>query len=622
VSRHVTVVLAGALAATSLAVAGPSASASTGPSTAVSTLASGWEPRPAQYDGSVTRTDLRIPMDDGVVLRGDLTLPTGADGEPVARPLPVVVTITAYNKSATGGAGSALAGAPPSYLVSRGYAQLTVDARGTGSSGGEWGAFSRREAKDAGAVVEWAHSRRWSNGRVGMTGPSYMGISQLFAASRQPAGLRAIFPQVPAADVYRDVVASGGQVDVGFIPLWLGLVTGAGLVPPAYGADDPEAGFSTLIDRLTTATTFTAPLLADAVLGRDPAYDGRFYRDRSPIEVIDRVEVPTFLVAGQDDLFQRGTPMVFDALRQRGVPVKMVVGPWDHLQGSSGAGLADAGYGSLSELQLRWFDHHVRGLPDPALDRDIPPMTYYEQGSDRWVTRGQWLARDLEPTTLRLSGSAVPALSPGTLTSGEVTAGESVVPPVPVSGVCTRSANQWTAGIMQQVWADNPCLRDNRLNDLTGVVFETKPMTSTMRIQGPINARLLTSTPSGDGMWSVTVEDVAPDGTVDRLTGGWQVISHRSLDRSRSTYVDGELVQPWHPFTRAAREPLEGVAPVDVEVFPTGAAIRPGHRLRVSVQAFDVPHLLPPLPDAPSTLVPLTIHTSPQHPSTITLPTR
>jgi putative CocE/NonD family hydrolase len=622
VSRHVTVVLAGALAATSLAVAGPSASASIGPSTAVSTLASGWEPRPAQYDGSVTRTDLRIPMDDGVVLRGDLTLPTGADGEPVARPLPVVVTITAYNKSATGGAGSALAGAPPSYLVSRGYAQLTVDARGTGSSGGEWGAFSRREAKDAGAVVEWAHSRRWSNGRVGMTGPSYMGISQLFAASRQPAGLRAIFPQVPAADVYRDVVASGGQVDVGFIPLWLGLVTGAGLVPPAYGADDPEAGFSTLIDRLTTATTFTAPLLADAVLGRDPAYDGRFYRDRSPIEVIDRVEVPTFLVAGQDDLFQRGTPMVFDALRQRGVPVKMVVGPWDHLQGSSGAGLADAGYGSLSELQLRWFDHHVRGLPDPALDRDIPPMTYYEQGSDRWVTRGQWLARDLEPTTLRLSGSAVPALSPGTLTSGEVTAGESVVPPVPVSGVCTRSANQWTAGIMQQVWADNPCLRDNRLNDLTGVVFETKPMTSTMRIQGPINARLLTSTPSGDGMWSVTVEDVAPDGTVDRLTGGWQVISHRSLDRSRSTYVDGELVQPWHPFTRAAREPLEGVAPVDVEVFPTGAAIRPGHRLRVSVQAFDVPHLLPPLPDAPSTLVPLTIHTSPQHPSTITLPTR
>lgn len=588
-----------------------------------------WEPRPATHPGTVTRTDLAIPMDDGVVLRGDLTLPADADGRAVKGRFPVIVTITAYNKSATAGPASGLAGAPADYLVRRGYAQLTVDARGTGSSEGVWRAFSRREAKDAGAIVEWAHSRRrpWSNGRIGMSGPSYMGISQLFAASRKPAGLKAIFPQVPAADVYRDVVASGGQIDAGFIPLWLGLVTGAGLVPPAYGAQDPEAGFGVFIDRFTTATTFTAPLLAEAVLGQDPAYDGPFYRERSPIRVIDRIDVPTFLIAGQDDLFQRGTPLVFDALRRRGVPVKMIVGPWDHLQGSSGAEVGRAGYGSLAELQLRWYDRWVRGKRDRALRRDIPPMTYYEQGTDRWVTRGQWLARDLEPTTFRLSGSATPALAPGSLVSGRasrVEAGESVVPPVPVSGLCTRSANQWTAGIMAQVWAENPCLRDNRLNDLTGVVFETEPMTEPLRIQGPINARLFTSTPSGDGMWSVTVSDVAPDGTVDRLTGGWQVISHRRLVRRKSTFLDGELVQPWHPFTRRAREPLaEGrVAPVDVEVFPTGAAIRPGHRLRISIQAFDVPHLLPTAPDLPATLAPLTIHTSPQRPSTVTLPTR
>jgi len=603
----------------------PIASAATAPVPPTAPAAS-WEPRGEQFPATVTRTDLRIPMDDGVVLRGDLTLPADADGTPLHRRFPVVVTITAYNKQAVGGAGG-LAGPGPEYLVRRGYAQLTVDARGTGASEGVWGAFSRREAKDAGQVVAWAHSpkRPWSNGRIGMTGPSYMGISQLFAASRQPAGLKAIFPQVPAADVYRDVVASGGQVDVGFIPLWLGPVTGTGLIPPAYGADDPDSGLALLVDRLTTATTFTAPLLADAVLGRQPAYDGRFYRDRSPIEVIDRVDVPTFLIAGQDDLFQRGTPMVFDALRRRRVPTKMIVGPWDHLQGSSGAGVGEAGYGELAELQLRWFDHYVKGRPDPTLDADIPPLTYYEQGTDRWVTRGQWLARDLRPTTLALSGSAVPALAPGRLVAAaDVEAGTSVVPPVPVSGLCTRSANQWTAGILQQAWPDSPCLRDNRLNDLTGVVFETDPLARTLRIQGPINARLFTSTPSGDGMWSVAVEDVAPDGTVDRLTGGWQVISHRELVRERSRYLDGRLVQPWHPFTKRAREPLaEGaVAPVDVEVFPTGAAIRPGHRLRISVQAFDVPHLLPPVPDVPSALVPLTIHTSPQRPSVVTLPTR
>ncbi|HEX6150119.1 CocE/NonD family hydrolase [Nocardioides sp.] len=618
-----------ATAATALALLiplTPAAAAAVDPASSPAERDAAWAPRPARFAGTVTRTDLRIPMDDGVVLRGDLTLPADAAGKPVDRRFPVVITITAYNKQAMGGAGG-LAGPGGEYLVRRGYAQLTVDARGTGASEGVWGAFSRREARDAGQVVAWAHSRKrpWSNGRIGMTGPSYMGISQLFAASRRPPGLKAIFPQVPAADVYRDVVASGGQIDVGFIPLWLGLVTGTGLVPPADGVQHPESAIGHLVDRLMTATTFTAPLLGDAVLGGQPAYDGPFYRERSPIEVIDRVDVPTFLIAGQDDLFQRGTPMVFDALSRRGVPTKMIVGPWDHLQGSSGAEVGDAGYGDLAELQLRWFDRYVQGRPDRTLDADIPALTYYEQGSDRWVRRGRWLARDLRPRTLALSGSATPGLAPGRLvTPGVVDAGRTVVPPVPVSGLCTRSANQWTAGILQQVWPDSPCLRDQRFNDLTGVVFETAPLKKRLRIQGPINARLFTSTPSGDGMWSVTVSDVAPDGTVDPLTGGWQVVSHRALVRSRSRYLEGRLVQPWHPFTRRARQPLAdgAVAPVDVEVFPTGAAIRPGHRLRVSIQAFDVPHLLPPVPDLPGTLLPLTIHTTPQRPSIVILPTR
>ena len=52
----------------------------------------------------------------------------------------------------------------------------------------QWAAFSRREDKDAGEIVEWAHSRKrpWSNGRIGMNGPSYLGISQIFAAGAHP----------------------------------------------------------------------------------------------------------------------------------------------------------------------------------------------------------------------------------------------------------------------------------------------------------------------------------------------------------------------------------------------------------------------------------------------------
>lgn len=629
VNRHLTRLATSV--ATVLAAVACSLVASAAPATAVPAdptgrpvdRASGWQPRPAQYAGTVTTRDLKIRMDDGVVLRGDLVRPTRADGTPVSRPLPVIITITAYNKSALASAGG-LGGAPPSYLVKRGYLQLTVDARGTGSSEGTWGAFSRREGKDATAVVNWAARQPWSDGTSGMTGPSYMGITQIFAAAGHPKGLRAIFPQVPGADVYRDVVASGGQIDVGFIPLWLGLVTGTGLVPPAYGAGEPEHGFQWLTDRLMTATTFTAPLVAAALLGGDPALDGKFYRDRSPIRVIDQVRVPTFFISGEYDLFQRGTPLLFERLQRHGVPTRIITGPWDHLQGSSGAEVGRAGYGSLEELQLRWFDHYVKGRRDPRLLTDIKPYTYFEQGTGRWVRTGAYVDRDLSATSFRLSGDASLGGRNGSLVRSGAKPGTALLPPLPVTGLCTRSANQWTAGVANMVWPDNPCFHDNRLNDYAGVTFQTGRLTRTLRLQGPINARLYASSPTGDGMLSVAISDVAPDGTVTRLTGGWQVMSHRALDRGRSRYLDGKLIQAYHPFTRAAKSklPADKVAPIDVEVFPTGAAIRKGHRLRITIQAFDVPHLLSPLPDLPGQLAPLTLHASRRYPSVLTVPTR
>ncbi|MFC6343734.1 CocE/NonD family hydrolase, partial [Nocardioides hankookensis] len=584
--------------------------------------AADWKARPAVYPGTVTQSDLAIPMSDGTVLRGDLVLPAKADGTAVDKRFPVIVTITAYNKS-SGSFSGGLTGSAPDYLVQRGYAHLTVDARGTGSSEGVWGAFSRREDKDAGEVVEWAHSRKrpWSNGRIGMNGPSYLGMSQIFAAGARPAGLKAIFPQVPAADVYRDVVASGGQVDVGFIPLWLGLVTGTGVIPPAVTATDPQSGLTALADHLSAVGTFTLPLLLDAVAGGDSAYDGKFYRDRSPGRVINRVNVPTFLVGGEFDIFQRGTPLLFENLQGRGVPTKMIIGPWDHLEGSSAADIDKAGYGTLNELQLRWFDRYVRGVKDKTLDTDIPPITYYEQGSGHWTKAQHWMGKQ-HAESFRLTGSAAAGGGIGKLTQGPVVAGKAYVPPVPVSGLCTRSTNQWTAGLPEAALADLPCFTDNAPNDKTGVVFQTDPLTKALRLRGPINARLFTSSVSGDGMLSVSVSDVAPDGTVSRLTGGWQVVSQRALDRSRTRFLDGEVLQPFHPFTKASKKPLASgqVAPVDVEVFPTAAKIAKGHRLRIAIQSFDVPHLLPTVPDLPSTLTGLTIHNSAAHPSVLTIP--
>ena len=606
------------------ALAGAPASAADGTSTTASPFASGWTPRGEDYPKTVTEKDLDIPMADGTVLHGDLMLPADADGTAIDAKFPVIVTITAYNKGVQSYAGG-LAGGDPAYLVKRGYAQLTVDARGTGTSEGQWCAFCTLEDQDATAIMNWAHDQAWSNGDTAMDGPSYMGIDQIFAASGRPAGLKAIFPQVPAADVYRDVVASGGQIDVGFIPLWLGLVTLTGLIPPT--SPTPSTLLTLLkqvVDHTGGALSFTGPLMLEALLGGEPAYDGDFYKQRSPINVVGDVDVPTFLVSGEYDLFQRGTPLLFENLDKRNVPVKMVIGPWNHLQASGGTGFDKAGYGTLGEMQLRWFDHYVKGIADPALDSDIAPITYYEQGPGDWRTTQHWVGPDRTAGTYYLSGTSQMAGAAGGLTTdrSDVTAGSSTLLPIAVAGLCTRSTDQWTAGLLGEVPLPNPCNTNNSLNDLAGLVFSTPPVTRKVALQGPINAHLFVSSTSGDGLLSVAVEDEAPDGTVSRLTGGWQVISQRALDQSRSRYLDGRLIQPYHPFTKASQENLAPgeVAPVDVEIFPTGAAIEPGHRLRIAVQGFDVPHLLPPLNNLLGDLTPITIHASAEYPSSVTVP--
>jgi predicted acyl esterase len=55
-------------------------------------------------------------------------------------------------------------------------------------------------------------------------------------------------------------------------------------------------------------------------------------------------------------------------------------------------------------------------------------------------------------------------------------------------------------------------------------------------------------------------------------------------------------------------------------VFPTAARVAKGHRLRIAIQSFDVPHLLPTVPDLPGTLTGLTIHSSAAYPSVLTIP--
>ena len=326
-----------------------------------------WQERPATYGVHVTE-DVPVTMSDGTVLRVNVYRPANADGTAVERRFPVILTQTPYNKSAP------QLGFRNDYLVSHGYVQVVADVRGTGSSQGAWDSFGANEQRDGAELVRWAHSssRPWSNGDVGLWGVSYAAINQFQTAAQHPAGLKAMFPIVPAGDVYRDVVASGGQIDSGFIPFWLGLVTATGLVPPKYTSVDPASGVGTLLQHAGGAFAFQGPTISDALTGGDKAYDGSFYKLRSPLSVVDEVRVPTFVTGGEYDLFQRGEPMLYERLRANGVPSRLLIGPWTHLQASSGPGLPADGVPSARRAGaavVRPLPARL-GRPDPGHRRE------------------------------------------------------------------------------------------------------------------------------------------------------------------------------------------------------------------------------------------------------------
>lgn len=558
-----------------------------------------WSPRPATY-GVAKQSNVPIRMDDGVVLEANVLRPADPSGKPAPGRFPVVLTQTPYNKEATG------LNFENDYLVQRGYIQVIVDVRGTGSSQGQWTSFGLREQKDYCQTAAWAGRVPGSNGSLALYGISYGAIAQIYTAACHPKGLKAIFPIVPLGDSYRDVTVSGGQTDTGFIPFWLGLVTSTSMLPASAQSDPAEAA-KALADHVQGAAAFQVPAVASATTGQamgdyDGAYDGSFYKIRTPIDLVNRLDIPTFVVGGEYDLFQRTEPMYFNALRARGIPTRLLIGPWTHLDASSGTGLPADGVPSLPELELRWFDRYVKGLPDPSLDKDIPPVTVYRLGKEHYERSTAYPTPQTSYTQVRLPN------------------GSKTVPFAPVAGACSESTSQWTAGVAPN--RQQLCTGDHQLNDQLGATYDFPVGPKGLRFDGTSMARLFVSTTRADAFVTARLEDLAPDGSAMPLTSGWQLLSLRKVDPKRSVFSEGLMIQPWHPDTRASVLPVEAgkVYELDVEIFPTSAQLAPGHSLRLSLQTSDEPHAsatLPTTADEAGGMV--TVYSSPQYQSALVL---
>lgn len=571
--------------------------------------------READYPATITLPQQLVTLRDGIRLAATVTLPADENGTAIAGQFPVIATFTGYNQFYSGSVF-----ADPE-LVKRGYAYITVDLRGTGASEGSWQAFGQVDQDDIGELLTYIKSQPWSNGTIGMNGASYMAITGLLAGARQDPAVKAIFAIVPMGDAYRDIVFSGGQINAGFIPLWMTLVTGLGIIPTPAGFDNGDPGYNlnVMLQHLQGALTdFQLPVVAGALVGAENRYNTEFWRSRSPLEQIDKISAPTFVVGGLNDIFQRGEPLIYEGLKDH-TTAKLLIGPWQHLDGSSGAGLPADGVPDLASLRLAWFDHYLKGMDTDA--ENYPPVTQYYTGAERYVTAADWPHPQATAKTFYLHGKPLQALF-GTLSdSAPETHSQTSLLQTPLNGLCSASASQWTAGILGMILP--PCVEQNNVTELLEAVYTSEPLAEDMAINGPITGQIWASTTARDTNVTVRVSVVGENGVSRPLTHGIQMASMSQFDASRSRFMNGKLVQPWHPFTEASRQPISPLQAfrADVEVFPTSALIHAGERLRISVGASDLPHGLSPIPDLLTSLLgALTVYSSPAMPSRVNIP--
>jgi putative CocE/NonD family hydrolase len=485
--------------------------------------------------------------------------------------------------------------------------QVVVDVRGTGQSQGSWDAFGQAERRDGYDLVEWAARQPWSDGDVGGAGGSYLAIEQVLTAAQRPPHLRAIFPFAPLADAYRDMVMVGGSVDTSFIPAWIATV-GAGMVQPPAG---DIGGIASIVSHISGVTTTASTFVVDPLTDGELAYDGPAWSLRSPIEVADRIRVPTFLVGGLHDIFQRGEPLLYERIK-RHAPARLLIGPWMHL--NYWTGLPADGVPGFHELELRWYDKWLKHL-DTNIEA-IPRVTQYSWGLGHYVASRDWPNPQMQPRRLYLRGAgrlaSDPPASPETAQSFRQN---------PVTGICTLSSSQWTAGTAGYL----PCAQDDQPDRTLGQAsYQTDPLPADARLDGPILADVWARTTAKDAPLTVRVFDVAAEGSAFELSDGWLSARYRATDPRRNRALAGRLIQPWHPFTRQSLLPVNAGEPmrVPVEVFPTNALIRAGHRLRITIASGDFPHQLPPATTLVGSLFgATTILTDPRHTSSVTLPT-
>ncbi|HVS13782.1 MAG TPA: CocE/NonD family hydrolase [Thermoanaerobaculia bacterium] len=522
--------------------------------------------RPAEVELEIAAGAVEhlVAMRDGVRLATNVFLPEG-DG-----PWPAIVTRTPYGKDGRFGAGAAR-------YTGAGYAYVAQDTRGKFRSEGIYRPFET-DREDGYDTIEWIAAQPWSNGKVGITGASAMGITGNYAAAADPPHLVAAFVVVAPHSMLNESTFIGGIFKEADVGNWM----------RRQGAGDQVA------ERKRTV------LLDDYWKGRDLPF------------LLDEIDIPIYNLGGWYDLFSNGNVSNFVYLQYQGAEgargnQKLFMGPFGHgqlagdLEYPNGGGLMQ-----VFEKELRWFDYWLKGEGNGIMDE--PAVEYYQMAAARagspsakngYQTLDAWPPPS-EATSFYLTPSKTLSTSPPPANDAATTYTFDPADPVPTVGGANLTL---PIGPLDQreIGARDDYLR-----------FESAPLVADLSVAGRVAVELWVSSDAPDTDFMVKLVDVYPDGYEALILDG----ALRARYRNGRRPEDVARMEPGRP------------EKLTIDLWSTANVFEAGHKVALHVTSSSFPRfeVNPNTGHAPGTeeRVPRqarnTVHHDATHPSALILP--
>lgn len=505
-----------------------------------------------------------IEMRDGTTLAHQTVHPPA---ETAQEPYPTIVIYSGYAPSVNLPGSDVII---ETIVEEMGYAIVAVNKRGTQCSGGKFDFFEWLQIYDGYDIIEAVAAQDWADG-VGMAGGSYSGYSQFYVAATQPPSLDAIAPGMPVGDFYRDVGYPGGILNTTFAATW------AGSRDESARHDTDGRGDSTSRAQTDEVCRQNQLLRPNNVptLGRMEAspYIADFYMERSPWNLVEAIDVPTFLnVSWQDE--QVGSRAA--RLQERfadDIDLRFVAGNGDHNIYLYPDVVADL---------MRFFDYYVRGeIPEPDRDTydDFESALADYQAED--PIKIYWEIDQSEQPRFETSYEAWPPADETWELYFQPDGTLDQEPPADDQRESSSYEFVSESFLMQQIGRDE----EGRLvweaeDDEEHVSFVSAPLESDHVCLGSGLVELYLRSSGADTDLQVSLAEVRPDGTEMHVQNGWLRASHRAEDEERVRER-----RPWHTHLEADAEPMPDgeFEHLRVEIHPFGHVFREGSRVKIAV---------------------------------------